>query len=188
MVAAAPALAAHFLDVQLPGEEVFADVQRLVRNLIAMNEILRDRERATIRLVMNPDRMVIMEAQRTFTYLNLYGYLTDAVVVNRIFPDDSATDTSGPGANASRSTCELVARASPRCRCSRRRYFEEEVIGARDARPARRGAVQGATGGRGVLHTELAQRAASVDGQTVLRMRVPFSERGERGAEEVGRS
>jgi arsenite-transporting ATPase len=37
---------------------------------------------------MNPDRMVIREAQRTFTYLNLYGYLTDAVVVNRVFPEE----------------------------------------------------------------------------------------------------
>ena len=53
-----------------------------------MNEILRDRERASIRLVMNADRMVVNEAQRTFTYLNLYGYLTDAVVVNRLFPDE----------------------------------------------------------------------------------------------------
>ena len=35
---------------------------------------------------MNPDRMVVKEAMRTFTYLNLYGYLTDAVVVNRVLP------------------------------------------------------------------------------------------------------
>ena len=32
--------------------------------------------------------MVIGEAMRTFTYLNLYGYLTDAVIVNRIFPSE----------------------------------------------------------------------------------------------------
>ncbi len=37
---------------------------------------------------MAPDRMVIGEAMRTFTYLNLYGYLTDAVVVNKVFPED----------------------------------------------------------------------------------------------------
>ena len=37
---------------------------------------------------MKPDRMVIDEARRTFTYLNLYGYLTDAVVVNRVFPEE----------------------------------------------------------------------------------------------------
>src|SRR3954466_4256261 len=65
MVAAARPWARTFLDLELPGEEVFAEVNRLVRNLIAMNEILRDGEHASIRLVMNPDRMVILEAQRT---------------------------------------------------------------------------------------------------------------------------
>src|SRR5438128_2115871 len=78
-------LAGALLDVTLPGEAVIADVERLVRNLIAMNDILRDRERASVRLVMTPDRLVIDEARRTFTYLNLYGYLTDAVIVNRVF-------------------------------------------------------------------------------------------------------
>jgi len=70
-----------------PGDAVLEDVQHLVRNLIAMNEILRDNEHVSVRLVMNPDRMVIDEARRTFTYLNLYGYLTDAVVVNRVQRD-----------------------------------------------------------------------------------------------------
>src|SRR5215218_11372610 len=77
---AARPFARAVLDVALPGDEVFDDVQRLVRNLIAMNEILRDDENVSVRLVMNPDRMVIDEARRMFTYLNLYGYLTDAVV------------------------------------------------------------------------------------------------------------
>src|ERR671916_3388533 len=90
LISAARPLARTFLDVPLPNEDVFSDVQRLVRNLIAMNEILGDREHASIRLVMNPDRMVVKEAQRTFTYLNLYGYLTDAVVVNRVFPEELA--------------------------------------------------------------------------------------------------
>ena len=74
-------------DVPLPGDGVFDDVERLARNLVAMNGILRDRSRTSIRLVMNPDRMVVKEAMRTFTYLNLYGYLTDAVVVNRLLPE-----------------------------------------------------------------------------------------------------
>ena len=86
ILAAARPLARSLLDIPLPSAAVFADIQRLSENLIAMNEILRDRERCTIRLVMNPDKMVIGEAMRTFTYLNLYGYLTDAVIVNRLFP------------------------------------------------------------------------------------------------------
>src|SRR5919201_1550336 len=88
ILAAARPLARSLLDIPLPTQAVFADIQRLSENLIAMNEILRDRDHSTIRLVMNPDKMVIGEAMRTFTYLNLYGYLTDAVIVNRVFPTD----------------------------------------------------------------------------------------------------
>src|SRR5918912_1538949 len=80
LVAAARPFARTVLDVPLPPDRVFEDVERLVGNLVAMNGILRDREATSIRLVMNPDRMVIREAMRTYTYLNLYGYLTDAVV------------------------------------------------------------------------------------------------------------
>ena len=77
--------------VPLPGQAVFDDVERLVRNLVDMNAILRDGSRTSIRLVMNPDRMVVRESMRTFTYLNLYGYLTDAVVVNRVLPEEAAS-------------------------------------------------------------------------------------------------
>ena len=90
MLSAARPLARMFLDVQLPDEKVVAEVQRLVGNLVAMHELLRDASRVSMRLVMTPDRMVVAEAMRTFTYLNLYGYLTDAVVVNRVFPDELA--------------------------------------------------------------------------------------------------
>src|SRR4051794_20574182 len=86
LMAAARPIARALLDVALPGDAGLDDVDGLVRNLIAMNAILRDHEHASIRLVMTPDRMVIDEARRTFTYLNLYGYLTDAVICNRVFP------------------------------------------------------------------------------------------------------
>src|SRR5579859_3866238 len=88
IVSAAAPLARALLDIELPGHAAFADVRRLSERLIGMNALLRDRERCTLRLVMTPDRMVIGEAMRTFTYLNLYGYLTDAVIVNRVFPSE----------------------------------------------------------------------------------------------------
>src|SRR5258705_2776273 len=84
-MAAARPFARAMLDIPVPTEAVMDDVQRLARNLVEMNTILRDRSTTTIRLVMNPDRMVVREPMRTFTYLNLYGYLTDAVIVNQVF-------------------------------------------------------------------------------------------------------
>ena len=130
MVAAARPIARGFLDVPLPGEDVFAEVQRLVKNLIAMNEILRDRKRASIRLVMNPDRMVIREAQRTFTYLNLYGYLTDAVIVNRVFPDDVADGYFGPWHERQQENLRTVVEGFSPVPVLTARYFEQEVVGA----------------------------------------------------------
>ncbi len=86
ILATAGPIARSLLDIPLPTHAVFADVRRLSENLIAMNEILRDRRRVSVRLVMNPEKLAVGEAMRTFTYLNLYGYLTDTVIVNRVFP------------------------------------------------------------------------------------------------------
>jgi arsenite-transporting ATPase len=184
MVAAARPWARTLLDLELPSQEVFADVHRLVRNLIAMNEILRDGAHATIRLVLNPDRMVIKEAQRTFTYLNLYGYLTDAVIVNRVFPDD-VDGYFGGWRERQQEHLRLVADGFAPVPVLTARYFDEEVIGDRmldrlagelfaEHRPEE------------ILHTELVHEIASADGHTVLRLRMPFAEHGDVGLKKVG--
>jgi arsenite-transporting ATPase len=72
----------------IAGDRFFAAVERLHRNLEAVHRILTDEASSTVRLVVNPEKMVIAEARRTYTYLGLFGYRVDAVVVNRIIPDD----------------------------------------------------------------------------------------------------
>jgi arsenite/tail-anchored protein-transporting ATPase len=185
VVAAARPIARTFLDVPLPGEDVFSDVQRLVRNLIAMNEILRDRDRASIRLVMNPDRMVIREAQRTFTYLNLYGYITDAVVVNRVFPDDVAGGYFGPWRERQREQLRAVSEGFAPVPVLTARYFDSEVIGAemldRLAEELFENRVP-----EEVLYSELAHELGTEDGRTVLRLRIPFSDKDDIRVGKVG--
>src|SRR5205085_4811492 len=129
ILAAARPLARSLLDIPLPSQAVFADIQRLSQNLIAMNEILRDREHSTVRLVMNPDKMVIGEAMRTFTYLNLYGYLTDAVIVNRIFPSDVGDYFAG-WRRVQEEHLELVRSAFSPVGVLCAPYFDQEVLGA----------------------------------------------------------
>ena len=118
-----------FLDVQLPDEKVLAEIQRLVGNLVAMHELLRDASRVSMRLVMTPDRMVVGEAMRTFTYLNLYGYLTDAVVVNRVFPDELAEGYFGAWHAVQQEQLALVASGFAPVPVLRAPYFAAEVIG-----------------------------------------------------------
>ncbi len=69
------------------GDDVFAAGQRFYDRLDAVRHILADPQITSARLVVNPERMVLAEARRTYTYLSLYGYQVDAVVVNRVLPD-----------------------------------------------------------------------------------------------------
>ena len=186
LVSAARPIAKTFLDLDLPGEEVFGEVNALVRNLIAMNEILRDNDRASIRLVMNADRMVINEAQRTFTYLNLYGYLTDAVVVNRLFPEEVGTGYFGEWRERQGQRLAEVEQGFAPLPVLRARYFEEEVMGA-DMLDRLGDELFGARDPAAVLHSELAHRIGkNAEGRTVMRIPVPFAERSEVSLKKVG--
>ncbi len=69
------------------GDDVFAAASRFYERLDGVREILMDPDRTSVRLVVNPERMVIAEARRTYTYLSLFGYCVDAVVANRMLPE-----------------------------------------------------------------------------------------------------
>lgn len=80
-------------DLRLPDEaEVQAALDKLVGHLNHMRTLLTDRERSSARIVLNPEKMVIKEAQRAYMYLNLYGYPTDAVICNRMLPPEATGD------------------------------------------------------------------------------------------------
>jgi arsenite-transporting ATPase len=183
---AARPFARAVLDVSLPGTEVFDDVQRLVRNLIAMNEILRDNERVSVRLVMTPDRMVVDEARRTFTYLNLYGYLTDAVIVNRVF---GAEVGEYFGAWRARQLAQLadVGAAFAPVPVLQAPYFEEEVVGPAmldrlgDALFAGNG-----TAAHALLHHAVSERLELGREDATLRLDLPFAQRGDISLKRLG--
>lgn len=186
MLAAARPFAKSFLDLDLPGADALDEVHRLVRSLIAMNEILRDREHASIRLVMNPDRMVIREAQRTFTYLNLYGYLTDAVVVNRIFPAELEAGYFGDWRRLQAERLREVEHGFAPVPLLRARYFPAEVVGA-EMLERLCDELFGERSPADVMHAELAREiTAQPDGTARVRIRVPFAERSEISLKKVG--
>lgn len=75
------------LGVPMPGDDVMVEFERIYEQLDEMRQIFTDRDTTSIRIVVNPEKMVVKEAQRSFTYLNLYDYKVDAVIVNRVIPD-----------------------------------------------------------------------------------------------------
>ena len=72
----------------MASDAFYGAVERFYRKLEGVRDILVDPTTTSIRLVMNAEKMVISEAQRTYTYLALFGYRVDCVVVNRLIPDE----------------------------------------------------------------------------------------------------
>jgi arsenite/tail-anchored protein-transporting ATPase len=81
-------LARKVTTLPLPDRGVYDAVARFYDRLDGVRRVLTDAETTSVRLVVNPEKMVIAEAQRTFTYLNLFGYRVDAVVINRLIPQE----------------------------------------------------------------------------------------------------
>ncbi len=181
---AARPLARALLDVGLPGEAVLDEVGALARNLISLNEILRDRERCTVRLVMTPERMVIDEARRTFTYLNLYGFLTDAVVVNRVFPEEVGA-YFGPWRERQQEHLQAVEEGFGPVPVLRAPYFEEEVVGERML-DRLAGALFADTDPATVLHSRLGEKLVMGREGASLTLELPFAERGETTLRKIG--
>jgi arsenite-transporting ATPase len=184
LLSAARPIARAFLDLSLPDERVMEDVQRLVRNLIAMHELLRDASRVTIRLVTTPDRMVVAEAMRTFTYLNLYGYLCDAVVVNRVFPPEVG-EYFGAWRDVQSEQLELVESGFAPVPVLRAPYFEQEVMGAEMLDRLAGTLFDGRDAGA-VLHDRLAQELELEDGRAELRLDLPFVSKGDVALKKIG--
>jgi len=75
--------------IELPSDDVLDSIERFARGLEEMQRIVLDPETTSVRIVLNPEKMVLAEAKRSFTYLNLFGFNTDAVIVNRVLPDEA---------------------------------------------------------------------------------------------------
>jgi len=80
-------IAEPIINVPLPSEDVLNKIQDLYVRMVKIKDVLES-SISSVRIVMNPEKMVIRESERAFTYLNLFGYSVDCVIVNKVFPDD----------------------------------------------------------------------------------------------------
>ncbi len=76
------------MDIPLPSDEIFSSLKDLLLDLDGMRKVLTDPAITTVRIVLNLEKMVVKEAKRAFSYLSLFGYMTDAVIVNRLLPGE----------------------------------------------------------------------------------------------------
>ncbi|HEX2025351.1 MAG TPA: ArsA family ATPase [Actinomycetota bacterium] len=160
----------------IPDERIFGAVERLHRNLEAVRRMLIDERRSSVRLVVNPEKMVIAEARRTYTYLSLFGYRVDAVVVNRIIPDEVNDPYFGKWKDIHTEHIHEIEEAFQPVPILRARLFDQEMVGM-DLLQQMGDEVYGARDAAKVLHRDQPIKVRKRGPWYVLLIRLPFAER-----------
>jgi len=172
-------------DIPLPDDEVFTAVRELFAKLEGMRDILTDPATSSVRLVLNPEKMVIKESQRTFTYLNLYGYATDLVVCNRVIPE-AVSDGYFQAWKATQARYyQQVEEAFAPLPILKAPLMEQEVVGLPMLERFAE-ALYGNLDPTPVLHQGQIHHLRQEDGQYVLTLAVPFVTKKEISLSQVG--
>ena len=85
-------VASRMSAMPIPSDDMLVAVQKILKQTEGMGPLLQDPKQTSIRIVLNPERMVINESQRLYTYLSLFGFPTDAVVANRVLPPEARSE------------------------------------------------------------------------------------------------
>ncbi len=160
----------------IAGDDVFGAVERLHRNLDAVRRILTDELASTVRLVVNPEKMVISEARRTYTYLGLFGYRVDAVVVNRIIPEDVTDPYFVKWKDIQAEHLQTVRESFQPVPILTARLFDREMVGL-ELLEAMGREVYGEKNVMNVLHRDEPIRVRKRGSGYALSIRLPFVER-----------
>lgn len=75
--------------IPMPKEDTFDDIERLYEKIDDLHKLMLDKEKVSIRIVTTPEKIVVREAKRSFSFLHLFDYNVDAIIINKIFPEES---------------------------------------------------------------------------------------------------
>ena len=167
-----------FVSIPLPPDDIFGHVRKLLLDLESMKSILGDPRTCTVRLVLNLEKMVLKEAQRAFTYLSLYDYLTDLVVVNRVLPAEVQDGYFAAWRQIQQRYDASVETLFDPIPIRRSKLFDHEMLGV-ERLSELADAVFGEDDPSTTFYRAVAQRVRKVNGQYELTLQLPFVSRDE---------
>jgi arsenite-transporting ATPase len=166
------------IDVPLPSDEVYASIKDLLLDLEGMKKILVDGRITTMRLVLNLEKMVVKEAKRAFTYLSLFGYVTDAVIVNRTLPEGLQDELFRKWQSIHQRYAGEVEQSFQPLPIFNVPLFDEEVVGERMLLKMAE-AIYGDGDPTARFYEGSSQRVEKREGEYILALKAPFVERGD---------
>lgn len=174
-------LANRVSPVELPTDNYFANIQNLFGKLEGIDELLEDPKITSVRLVTNPERMVLRETQRAFVYFSLHGLTVDGIIVNRVLPA-SITDVYFQEWRASQAAImeEIETYFAP-VPVKKVPLFTREVLGRERLEEVARVLFAEDEDPAAVTRTEAPYTFAKRDGHYEIRLQLPFAAKGEVG-------
>jgi len=166
--------------VELPPDSYFANIQNLFGRLDGIAELLENPKVTSVRLVTNPEKMVLRETQRAFVYFSLHGLTVDGIIVNRVLPE-AVTDTWFDQWRASQSKIldEIEEYFQP-VAMKRVPLFTHEVLG-RERLIELANVLYGDEDPALVVRTEAPYTFEKHNSHYEVRLRLPFAVKGEVG-------
>lgn len=167
--------------IEAPPDSYFGNIADLFQKIQGMDAILQDPQTTSVRLVTNPEKMVLRETQRAFVYFCLHGLTVDQVIVNRVLPEG----ISDPFFEGRRKTqagilSEIENFFSP-IPVTTVPLFNQEVMGVPGLQTLSDGLYRKTDDPSLVVRTERAYSFTAVDGHYEVRLRMPFVQKGEIG-------
>ena len=162
-----------FTKIPLPNDEFFGHVKDLLVDLDSMKRILGDPKVCTVRIVLNLEKMVVKEAQRAFTYLSLYDYLTDLIVVNRVLPPEVHDVYFQAWRKSQEKYAELVERSFSPVPIVQTRLFDHEIVGL-DCLGEMADSIYGEDDPATIYYRAVPQRLLKVGTGYELHLQLPF--------------
>jgi arsenite-transporting ATPase len=174
-------LANRVSPVELPPDTYFANIQNLFSRLDGIGELMEDPKTTSVRLVTNPERMVLRETQRAFVYFSLHGLTVDGVIVNRVLPAE-VTDSFFQEWRSSQNRImeEIDAYFAP-VAVKRVPLFTHEVLGRERLEDLARALYGGREDPAAISRTEAPFTFVKSDGHYEVRLQLPFAVKGEVG-------
>lgn len=167
----------RLMDIPLPSKQVLESLEDIKDRMAEVKTILEDPKKTTIRLVANPERMVINETKRAYSYLCLYGLTVECLVVNRVYPDD----VSGYFKDKLKEQAEymdMIHQAFDPMKMMYAYLMPTEIVGSGKLDKMGEMIFEGSDPIE-VYATESPMKFVTVDGVHELIMKLPFAEKGD---------
>src|SRR6201993_1606801 len=166
---------------ELPTDSYFANIRDLFEKLEGVDEVMEDPHTTSVRLVTNPEKMVLRETQRAFVYFSLHGLTVDTVIVNRVLPPEIRDawfhEWLNSQENVSRELEEYFAPVPVR----RVPLFAHEVLGKQRLQDLAGVLYAEGEDPSPVTQTEKPYVFVKRDGMYEVRLRLPFASKGDIG-------